>query len=432
METPTATSHRIVPGHKPGQEGARGGDEAAAPRPLLRRTLLMAVATRLLLGGVATLAVAVIGMQAAQWAWRVPRLAEPFHGALSAVFNPWARWDGVWFIKVAANGYASNDGSAAFFPLYPLVVRWVGVLFGNNLVLSGIAVSLVCYVVAMWLLYRLVAREFGDRIAWRTALYISIFPTAFFWGAVYSESMFLMLTVACFLWMRQGRWRLAGTAGLLAALTRSTGVLLLVPMIVTYMEQRDWKWRRTDSEVASLLMVTEGLMIWMAYLGLGFQKPLLFAQAQVQWQRSLAVPTFAVWRGIVAAFQGLRQIVSGQTRHLYWPVPNAGAAVPVATANLVNLTSLALAALAIWYGLRRLPAAYSAYAIVAVGYPLLFPATVMPLLSMPRFVLTVFPVFISAAIFTQGRRKTHVAFCVVSILCLIVLTAKFAVFSWVA
>ena len=379
--------------------------------------MVMAVVSRLLIALTAFLATDLIGVRAAPWAQRLPRLAEPFHGTLAHLFNPWAVWDGVWFIKIAADGYAGNDGSVAFFPLYPLMVRWVTIAFDNNLVIAGIVVSLACYFAAMYFLYRLVAARYSPVVAYRTCLYISIFPTAFFWQAVYSESMFLMLSAACILWSTEGRWKIAGLAGLLAALTRSAGFLLIVPMVICYYEQRGWKLRRTDASAASLLMIPEGLMVWMAYLSLGFGKPLLFAQVQDQWRRYLAVPTYALWKGLEAAYEGARQFISGQTTIPYWPATTSGAAFPTALANLSNMGSFVVAVLAIRYGLRRLPLALSAYAIVTIGYPLLFPATSMPLMSMPRFLLAAFPIFMSMALYTRRRPRGHRAICAVSIVC---------------
>ena len=409
--------------------------DTAIARPAsysLRRTMVMAVIARVVTAGLAFGGTYVLHVRPAPWAQRLPRLAEPFHGVLAHLLNPWAVWDGVWFIKIAADGYAGNDGSVAFFPLYPLVVRWVGIVFHNDLVISGIVVSLACYFGAIWLLYRLVAREFGNRVAYRTCLYLAIFPTAFFWQAVYSESMFLLLSVACVLWSREGRWKLAGLAGLAAALTRSAGFLLIVPMALCYLEQRDWKLRRTDADAASLLMIPEGLMVWMAYLALGFGRPLLFAQVQQQWKRYVAIPTYALWKGLEAGFQGARQLLSGQSAHEYWPAPDPGAVMPLAVANVVNLGAVVFAISFVIYGLRRLPPALTAYAAVTIGYPLLFPATSMPLMSMPRFLLAAFPIFMSLALATERRPRAHAAVCAIFILGLVLLTAKFAIFSWVA
>ena len=404
----------------------------AEPRSYLRRALLVALATRLALCVVATAATYSFGVQPVSWAQKLPRLAEPFRGAAGHILNPWAVWDGVWYIKIASNGYAPEDSSVAFFPLYPLAVRWTSMLTAGNYVVAGIVLSWVCYFVAVWLLYRLVARELGHRAAYRTIWFLSIFPTAFYWQAVYSESLFLMLSVACIMWSREGRWKLAGLAGLLAALTRSTGFMLLVPMAVCYFEQRGWRLRRVDAQAASLLMVVEGLMVWMAYLSLGFGKPLLFAQSQERWRRSLAAPTVGLWQGILSAIQGVRQYLSGQTRHLYWPALSRGQVNPQILANVINLSAVAIALLAVWYGLRRLPAAYSAYALATIIYPLCFPARYVPLTSMPRFVLVAFPIFMSMALFTDRRPRTHVAVSVLFCLVLAALTAKFAVFSWVA
>jgi hypothetical protein len=241
-----------------------------------------------------------------------------------------------------------------------------------------------------------------------------------------------MLSLACILWSTEGRWKIAGLAGLLAALTRSAGFLLIVPMVICYYEQRDWKLRRTDASAASLLMIPEGLMVWMAYLSLRYGKPLLFAQVQDQWRRYMAVPTFALWQGLEAALNGARQFISGQTTIPYWPATTSSAAFPTALANLSNMGSFAVAVLAIRYGLRRLPVALSAYAVVTIGYPLLFPASSQPLMSMPRFLLAAFPIFMSMALYTKRRPRGHRAICAVSIVCLVMLTTKFAIFSWVA
>jgi hypothetical protein len=104
----------------------------------------------------------------------------------------------------------------------------------------------------------------------------------------------------------------------------------------------------------------------------------------------------------------------------------------MAVFNLTNLGFVVVALLAIWHGLRRLPVAYSAYAIATIGYPLLFPSRFQPLMSMPRFILAAFPVFISLALFTDRRPRWHVALSILFLALLTVLTARFAIFTWVA
>ena len=398
----------------------------------LARAMVVAAGSRLSVLLVGFAAAAFIGVSEPDWAWRFPAGAETFKGSLGALLNPWAHWDGVWFIKIARAGYADTDGSTAFFPLYPLLLRYAGYVFGGNLVVTGIVVSLLCFAGSAWLLFKLVASDFDDDVALRSVVYLSLFPTSFFLQAVYTESLFLLLSLACFLWAREGRWRLSGLAALLAVLTRSAGVLLVVPMAVYYFQKRGWRLRRVDADAANLLMVAEGLLIWMAYLSLSFGRPLLFAAAQDHWRRSTMLPNFSIGRAVEAAVQGARQLLSGQYLDLYWPVSRPVDAFSVATANLIALAFLAVAGACLAYGLRRLPAAYSLYGTAAVMYPLFFPAQYVPLLSFPRLALAAFPIFVALALFTRDRPRAHRAIVVAMALALAALTARFALFEWVA
>ncbi len=405
---------------------------AAAEKSASRLAFFSAAGSRLFVFLVGFATAATIGLGDPPWTLIFPRRASPFDGAIGWLLNPWGHWDGVWFIKIAVAGYAEADGSSAFFPLYPLLLRYVGVLFGGNLLLTGVAVSLLCYAGAMVLLYRLVRDEFDARTAALTILLISLVPTSLFFSAVYTESLFLLLSLACFLWARKGSWKLAGLAALLATLTRSTGVLLLVPMAVCYYEQRGWSLRRTDQHVVNLLLVPLGLLMWMTYLSLAFGRPLLFAAAQEEWRRSLMAPNAAVGRAVAAAVLGAVQLLSRQNLTLYWPVPKPSSAYGMAEHNLVSLGFLVLTAVLLYYGYRRLPLSDWSYFLVAAAYPLFFPAAPMPLLSYPRFMLTIFPAFTMLALLLRDRPRARWVTLVLFVIGLVLLTGKFAAFSWVA
>ncbi|HEY5388882.1 MAG TPA: mannosyltransferase family protein, partial [Thermoleophilia bacterium] len=284
-----------------------------------------------------------IGIQSLPIGWRFPARAEVFSGWLGSLLNPWAHWDGVWFIKIATSGYADGDGSTAFFPLYPLLLRYVGVVFGGNMLVTGIVISLACYAGCIWLLYRLVRVDFGAATALRAVVYLSLGPLAFFLQAVYTESLFLFLSLACFVFARESRWRVAGVMGLLAALTRSTGVLLLIPMAYYYYARRGWSLRRSDSQGANLLMVVEGLLVWMTYLSLTFGKPLLFSTAQAQWDRSFAAPSYTVAKGFVTAVEGAWKLLAAGYTSIFTQNPLTGSGYGDAFANVLNLAFLVLA-----------------------------------------------------------------------------------------
>jgi len=351
---------------------------------------------------------------------RDPSHAEVFHGFLKRVLEPWAHWDGVWFIRIAADGYGAHAESQAFFRLYPLLVRGVAMVTGHNYVVAGLVVSLACYAGAMVVLFKLAQALLGPRVALWSVVFIAVFPTALFFQAVYSESLFLVLTLLSFLSARRGRWALAGLAGLLAVLTRSSGVVLLLPLAVIWWEQRRGSAVRLPggpaaspaapgsrppaSSFAWLLLVPAGLALYMAYLWWAFGDPLLFGSVQAYSGRELTLPTSAIWRGAVAAVSGVRWLAAhGVGPILGMRLPSGGRDSNV-IANLLEFSTFAAAVAMLVACWRKLPAAYTLYALAALLFPLLFSTTARPLYSLPRFIIVVFPLFIGAAAVLASHR----------------------------
>ena len=114
--------------------------------------------------------------------WPATSPGESWHH----VFTAWERHDALWFLRIAADGYRADDGSAAFFPLYPLLSRAVGSLLGGHWLLGAYVVSNVALVAALTVLHRLTALELSEPAARRTVLYLAVFPTAFFLYAPYT------------------------------------------------------------------------------------------------------------------------------------------------------------------------------------------------------------------------------------------------------
>ena len=139
--------------------------------------------------------------------WDDPALTHD----LGWVTDVWARWDSVWFLRIAEHGYGAASGAAAaFYPLYPLTLAGLGRALGGHFVVAGIVVSLTATYVAFLLLHRLAEERLGADGARRAVLYLAVFPMALFLQAVYSESLFLALTVAAFLLAERNRWLAAG------------------------------------------------------------------------------------------------------------------------------------------------------------------------------------------------------------------------------
>jgi mannosyltransferase PIG-V len=167
--------------------------------------------------------------------------ASTMWGRASPFWDAFVRHDSGWYLDIARRGYEFSDavaggrGNIAYAPVYPLLMRYVGRGFGRSpgqVYLGGILVSWTAFIVAMLVLYRLAAldlphgdREPVDRAA-RAVLLTAIFPFSFFFGAVYSESTFLLFTLLAFYGFRTRRWAVGGLFGALAGATRVTGILM--------------------------------------------------------------------------------------------------------------------------------------------------------------------------------------------------------------
>src|SRR5262249_31080871 len=150
----------------------------------------------------------------------------------------------------------------AFFPLYPLVMRGLAHFIHHNYLVAGLFISNVALLVVSIVLYQLVLEDFGQERANCTVLYISVFPTAFFLASGYNESLFLCLALLCFYQIRHGRWWPAGIFGILASLTRSAGLLLIVPFCYEYLQLHQFRLRAIRLDVVSIALIPAGIALF--------------------------------------------------------------------------------------------------------------------------------------------------------------------------
>jgi hypothetical protein len=351
------------------------------------------------------------------------------HALAEPLLAPLARWDAAWYLRIADSGYAGSHARAAFFPLYPLLVRAVATPFGASpaaLLLAAYAVALAAFLGALVLLHRLVALELGRPLAQPVLLLLAVFPAALYFGAPYSESLFLLLAVGAFYAARTGRWAWAGAAACGAVATRSAGILLLLPLAMLWWESRE----RRFSDVAWLLLAPLGLAGYALFLGLAEGDAWRFLDVQDAWSRELAIPLTGAWDGFTAAIDGLRQLASGQREVVYFEQA-AGDPYRIAAINLMLFGALVFAVVACAGAFRRLPKAYGAWVAASLVLPLSFPVEPQPLMSLPRFLAVLFPIFMWLAVWSEERRATaRVA--AVSALGLGLFTAQFASWHWVS
>lgn len=365
----------------------------------------------------------------------------PFDRLSNALVAPGARWDAVWYLSIAHDGYR-DPARAAFFPLYPLILRAVSELVRSPLV-AGLAVSLAALGVALYLIHRLVSLELGGETAGLTVSLVAVFPAAYCFSAVYSESLFLALSVGAIYAARLDRWALAGVAGGLAAASRSAGIVLLVPLALMYLlgprgpatQSRPGGHRLRPSyplrsDALWLALVPVGLVAFMGYLAATGADALAPFHAQSVWLRHFTGPFAGVWDGSVAAFDGARQLLGGSREPVYFSIA-AGDPFVIGAQNLLLFASLLFAVAGTVGVLRRLPFAYGAYLLAALALPLSYPVVAQPLMSLPRFLAVLFPLHMWLALWARERgweRRVVVSLAVL----LALAAAQFTAWEWVA
>jgi hypothetical protein len=345
------------------------------------------------------------------------------------LLQPLARWDAVWYLRIAESGYGGSQARAAFFPLYPLLVRALATPFGASpaaLLVAAYAVALAAFLVALTLLHRLVTLELGRPLARPALLLLAVFPAALYFGAPYAESLFLALAVGAFYAARTDRWAWAGGCAAAAAATRNSGVLLMLPLAMVWWSSRRRRW----SDAAWILLAPLGLAAFALYLGLAAGDAWGFLHAHEAWYRELSVPLAGAWEGLGAAADGLRQLVSGQREVVYFEQA-AGDPDRIAAINLMLFGSLVFAVAACAGVLRRLPPAYGVWVAASLALPLSEPVTPQPLMSLPRFVAVLFPIFMWLAVWCEERRATERVVAVFAV-GLGLFTAQFASWHWIS
>jgi hypothetical protein len=341
----------------------------------------------------------------------------------------WARWDSVWFLRIAEDGYGSaEEAAAAFYPLYPLLVGVLGRVLLGHYVLAGVLISLAATLGAFVLLHRLAESKLGAEGARRAVLYLAVFPFALFLSAVYSEALFLFLALAAFVLAERGSFLGAGAAAGLAWLTRPLGVALLPALAVMA-----WRAQRRREALVRLAAAPALFALYPLWLWWRIDDPWAFLRAEDVWSRHLswAGPFGGLWEGMRAGWAGVRQLASGSDSTRYWSAVQDADPDRVAAVNLQQLAFLVLFAVLTVVVWRRFGAPYGLFAAVSLSIPLSVPSERWPLLSMPRFGLVVFPFFLALAVL-GARPRVHTAVVVVSAVLLGIVCAQWALWQWVA
>jgi hypothetical protein len=328
----------------------------------------------------------------------------------SSLLEPWQRWDTLYYQAIAERGYAAFESSVFAPPLYPLLMRWAGWVFGGNTLLSGIIVSNLAYLAALIYFFKLVRMEGDERLAQIATLYLAIFPTAFFYLAAYAESLFLLASVAAIYHARRKEWLLAGVWAFAAPLARVQG--LAIAPALGYEAIRTWREVGTPrlKALIGLAMAGVGAIAFPIYalLALGKTLPGILTAHTGRFRGRFAVPGAAILIALGLLFRG--QFLMADYFDLGF-----------------CLLFLALTVLV----LRWMPAIYGVYSIFMFLLILSKASDFEALLSLSRYVLALFPAFIVLGRLGASKAWIHRLILYPSVAGLLFLTGQFVIWGWV-
>lgn len=321
--------------------------------------------------------------------YRPPALS----GIANEVAGPWLRADALWYLKIATSGYRPDDGSLAFFPAFPALIWLVNLAVGNEAI-AGLLVANLASWAGLILLFAFVSRLVGPGAAAATVCAVALFPTAFFFVAPYGEAVLLVAGSAALLLALRGRTVGSFFAGFVAALSRPFGAAIALPLAAMSANSagaRRW--------IAPLGPVA-GLAAWAGFTWRLTGDPLALMRIQGNWLRR-PVP---FWDTLFQGFVSWRRWAGTEL---------AGYLLFDLAATLFGLMLIPLVVVALrrLRGLQARGAGYglAAYGVAVMGLSLSLPFLPRPLMSNPRFVLALFPLFVGVVLVPPKLRAILLA-----------------------
>lgn len=299
---------------------------------------------------------------------------------------PWANFDGVHYLLISEWGY--HLFSEAFFPGYPLFIRWVSQTFHIAPHISGMGISLCGFLIGLYTMYILLRKQISKPAARWVVIFAIVFPTSFYFASVYTEGLFFALSIACFYYISRKRYMVAGMLAGIASGTRIVGVFLLIPFLFEFLEEKVPEVKKRI--IIGMLLSVTGLFGYMYFQYVRTGDPFIFFHVQ---------PEFGAGRS------GSSLILLPQVLYRYGRMIVFAVGQPTWPSYVITIFELCVAILSGWgiYILFRIKK-FRVYAIYCLAL-LLTPTLTGTLSSMPRYVLGAFPLLIPFAMIVSEKKK---------------------------
>jgi 4-amino-4-deoxy-L-arabinose transferase-like glycosyltransferase len=339
------------------------------------------------------------------------------------LFEPWYRWDVLYYAEIVSRGYQPGAPTTNFHPLYPWISAIVAVIFREP-VLSLLVVASLAGLFLTIQFYRLAKLDLDDQQAWQATALMLVWPASVALFLPYTEPLFLLLSVHCFYLARQRKFWLAGLFGALATLTRQQGLFLALPLAWEIWEAAERRWSNAFRKSLPLLLMPAAYGLWVLYRAVAvndvhpdfsslqkFLHSVMISPSsyQITDQHAFLPPWLTIWRATKVFWRGG---VSGD--------------------GYIDL-SLSIAFIGLFIlSWRHLRASYRVYCVAIFLVALSFYAgDINPLLALPRHLVLAFPVFIGLAARYRLRTLPLVLVLIVLTICQFSLLRFFVWQSWI-
>lgn len=315
-------------------------------------------------------------------------------------------FDGVHYLGIAANSYSAQF-TQVFFPLYPISIKIVSSFISlyldekTSLLLSALIISNSSFLASLLVFHRFVKNIFDANVAYWSVLFLVFFPTSFYFGSVYTESLFFLLVISSY-YNVKNKIILASILGALSSATRLIGVFLAPALTFS----------RGSKRFIPLLIIPLGLLSYMIYLGIKFQEPLYFITAQGVFGAERSTTSVILLPQVI--FRYIKILIS--TNGLPWIN---------ASLELIS-TIFAFWILIACARVRKIKKEWLVFSLLS----LILPTLTGTLSSMPRYILLAFPIYIYLALLKSRLIKILIISCFIILLS--VFSAIFTRGYWLA
>ena len=306
-------------------------------------------------------------------------LANPY-------FWSWANFDGEHYIALAREGY--RPLTYYFFPLFPVLIKFLTEIWSRglgNYVFSGLFISHLSLFLALLGFWKLVRLDYSESIARVSLILILVFPTSFYFGAVYTESLFLGLSIWSIYFARRKQWFYSAILAGLSSATRLVGIILAPIIFLEFYSANKRVGKSWFKLIPILVLAVSGVLIYIYYL----------------WQKTGDPLNFYHTVSIFGAQRSSNLVLLPQVfyRYIFKIIPSLNFAYfPSIFVTLFEFSVAALfLILSIWSFFKLRPS-YAAF--LSLGY--LLPAFSGSFSSLPRYVLVLFPAFILLAVYLRN------------------------------